>query len=219
MQEDQRPREKALKQGLNSLSDLELVALLLQSGNKNRSVFDIAEDVLVQSEGLSRLFDLHVNSLMKIKGIREVKALQLLASVELCRRVMRAHVYQIEIKNVQDVIQWFSVEFGYLTQEHFAAVYLDTKGRIITHKVLAVGGLNEAYIQPMSLFKEAFLQNANSIICVHNHPSGDPTPSNADYRLTKQLLSVAHMTGIRLLDHVIVGKDNYFSFNEDGELD
>lgn len=215
---DQRPREKALRQGLNSLSDLELIALILQSGSKDRSVFDIAQDVLIETEGLSQLFNMHVNSLMKIKGIREVKALQLLAGVELCKRVLKTNTYRMQIKNSQDVIQWFKVEYGYLTQENFVCVYLDTKARIISHRVLAIGTLNEACVHPRDVFKEAYLQNAAGVICVHNHPSGDPSPSLEDINMTKQLVSIAKMNGIQFIDHVIVAKSRYYSFCEVGML-
>ena len=215
---EQRPREKALRHGLASLSDLELVALILQSGQKERSVFDLAHDVLLLTDGLSHLFDLHVNSLMKIKGIKEVKALQLLAGVELCKRVLQTNAYRMQIKNSRDVIQWFKVEFGYLKQEYFVGIYLDTKGRIISHKILAIGTLNEACIHPREVFKEAFLLNAASVICVHNHPSGDPSPSIEDKDITFQLKAVAQMNGINFLDHVIVAKNKYYSFCESQAL-
>lgn len=127
MEVEQRPREKALRYGLESLSDLELVALILQSGNKNRSVFEIASDVLKESEGLSKLMSMHANTLMQIQGIREVKALQLLASVELSKRVIRSKVYHTSIMRPEDVIEWFEFEYGSLPQECFIALYLDTK--------------------------------------------------------------------------------------------
>ena len=196
---DQRPREKALRQGLNSLSDLELIALILQSGSKDRSVFDIAQDVLIETEGLSQLFNMHVNSLMKIKGIREVKALQLLAGVELCKRVLKTNAYRMQIKKfLRMLFSGLKVEYGYLTQENFVCVYLDTKARIISHRVLAIGTLNEACVHPRDVFKEAYLQNAAGVICVHNHPSGDPSPSLEDINMTKQLVSIAKMNGIQL---------------------
>lgn len=129
MEVEQRPREKALRYGLESLSDLELVALILQSGNKNRSVFEIASDVLKESEGLSKLMQMHVNTLMQIQGIREVKALQLLASVELSKRVIKSKIYHASILKPEDVIEWFEFEYGVLQQECFIALYLDTKSK------------------------------------------------------------------------------------------
>ena len=219
MEVEQRPREKALRNGLESLSDLELVALILQSGNKNRSVFEIASDVLKESEGLSKLMQMHVNTLMQIQGIREVKALQLLASVELSKRVIKSKVYHASIMRPEDVIEWFEFEYGSLPQECFIALYLDTKSKLISHRVLFKGTLNESVVHPREVFKEAFLQNANSVLIAHNHPSGDCTPSKADFEVTYKMVHVAMTMGVNLIDHIIVGQNQYYSFKEHKYLD
>lgn len=219
MEVEQRPREKALRYGLESLSDLELVALILQSGNKNRSVFEIASDVLKESEGLSKLMSMRVNTLMQIQGIREVKALQLLASVELSKRVIRSKVYHASIMRPEDVIEWFEFEYGSLPQECFIALYLDTKSKLISHRVLFKGTLNESVVHPREVFKEAFLQNANSVLIAHNHPSGDCTPSKADFEVTYKMVHVAMTMGVNLIDHIIVGQNQYYSFKEHKYLD
>ena len=219
MEVEKRPREKALRYGLESLSDLELVALILQSGNKNRSVFEIASDVLKQSEGLSKLMQMHVNTLMQIQGIREVKALQLLASVELSKRVIKSKVYHAPILKPEDVIEWFEFEYGVLQQECFIALYLDTKSKLIAHRVLFKGTLNESTVHPREVFKEAFLQNANSVLIAHNHPSGDCTPSQADFEVTYKMVHVAITMGVHLVDHIIVGQNQYYSFKEHKYLD
>jgi DNA repair protein RadC len=217
MEVEQRPREKALRYGLESLSDLELVALILQSGNKNRSVFEIASDVLKESEGLSKLMSMHVNTLMQIQGIREVKALQLLASVELSKRVIRSKVYHASIMRPEDVIEWFEFEYGSMPQECFIALYL--KSKLISHRVLFKGTLNESVVHPREVFKEAFLQNANSVLLAHNHPSGDCTPSKADFEVTYKMVHVAMTMGVNLIDHIIVGQNQYYSFKEHKYLD
>lgn len=219
MEVEQRPREKALRYGLESLSDLELVALILQSGNKNRSVFEIASDVLKESEGLSKLMQMHVNTLMQIQGIREVKALQLLASIELSKRVIKSKVYHASILKPEDVIEWFEFEYGVLQQECFIALYLDTKSKLIAHRVLFKGTLNESTVHPREVFKEAFLQNANSVLIAHNHPSGDCTPSQADFEVTYKMVHVAITMGVHLVDHIIVGQNQYYSFKEHKYLD
>lgn len=219
MEVEQRPREKALRYGLESLSDLELVALILQSGNKNRSVFEIASDVLKESEGLSKLMKMHVNTLMQIQGIREVKALQLLASVELSKRVIKSKVYHAPILKPEDVIEWFKFEYGTMSQECFIALYLDTKSKLISHRVLFKGTLNESVVHPREVFKEAFLQNANSVLIAHNHPSGDCTPSKADFEVTYKMVHVAMTMGVCLVDHIIVCKNQYYSFKEHKYLD
>lgn len=219
MKEDQRPREKALRFGFDSLSDEELLAIILQSGNKHTLVFDMARDVLERSEGLAKLFDLSVNELMQIPGIKEAKALNLMASVELCKRVLRKSVYQSKLQNPADVFNWFQVEIGFDKQEQFVVIFVDSKSRIISHKVLFKGTLTESSAHPRDIYKEAFLCNAHSIFCVHNHPSGDPTPSPADICFTQQLNEVGMMTGIELSDHIIVGRNKWFSFKQQKYLD
>jgi DNA repair protein RadC len=219
MNEAERPREKALRFGLKSLTDEELLALMLQSGNKKRSVFAIAKEVLEVSNHLSNLFDLSPNRLMQIQGIREVKALQLLASIELCSRAAKARAYSHVIAVPNDIVQWFKLEYAYEKQEHFVAVYLDTKGKIISHHLLFKGTLNESCVHPRDIFKEAFLENACSVLCIHNHPSGDPQPSEADICCTKQIKEVAQVMGIHFLDHIIVGKEGWYSFRQSQYLD
>ncbi len=212
MEANQKPREKAIQYGVEHLSDLELIALLLQSGNRNRSVFDLAQDVLNVSQGLSNLCSMSIQQLMKISGIKQVKALQLVASIELSKRVLRNHVYKTQILSAQDVVDWFYLEYGTKPQEYFVVVYLNTKSMIITHKVLSIGTLNESCIHPRDIFKEAYLQSAYSILCVHNHPSGDCTPSQSDKRCTEQIQEIAEIMGIRFMDHVIVGTKEWYSF-------
>ncbi len=216
---EQRPREKAIRYGLSSLSDVELVALLLQSGNKKRDVFLIAEDLVIKSDYFAKLFELTLNDLIQIQGVREVKALQVLGSIELCKRAMKAEAYSTEISSPSDIINWFEITYGYEKQENFVAVFLDTKGKIITHRIIFKGTLNESCVHPRDIFKEAFLQNACSVIVVHNHPSGDPTPSQADISCTRQLVEISTMMGIHFMDHVIVGRNKWFSFREHKYLD
>lgn len=219
MKVEQRPREKALRFGLKSLTDRELLAILLQSGNKNHTVFEIADDILKITDGLAKLFDLHPNALMDIPGIREGKALQLMASIELCRRALQAKAYETVIRVPEDLVRWFQLEYGYAKQEHFIAVYLNTKGKIISHHVLFIGTLNESCVHPRDIFKEAFLENACSVIVLHNHPSGDPAPSQEDIRFTLKLKEIAAMMSVQFLDHLIISKNDWFSFRQSAYLD
>ena len=218
MKEELRPREKALRNGIHSLSDLDLLALLISSGTKNHTVFEIAQDMLTKSDGLNRLFDMHINEFMQIKGIREAKALQIVGSIELCKRALQTKAYQTTITCPDDVTRWFELEYGTLQQEHFVVVYLNTKGKIITHRVLFIGSLNESIVHPRDIFREAFLQNAHSVLFVHNHPSNDVTPSMEDRVCTEQLVAISKVMGIQVLDHIIVGKNCWYSFKQEGEL-
>lgn len=156
---------------------------------------------------------------MKIKGIKQVKALQLLTGIELCKRALRKKNYTASIMHPEDLVQWFQMEIGPRKQEHFVAVYLDTRGRILTHKVLYIGTLNESCVHPRDIFHEAFLYKANSLIMVHNHPSGDPTPSRQDIDFTKRIQEISLLFGIALLDHVIVGRNDSYSFKQHQYLD
>ena len=213
-----RPREKALTYGLESLSDMEIICLLLQSGNKERSVFDLAKEVLTISDDLSKLFDLTINDLVQIKGIKEVKALQLMTSIELCKRVMRKKNYSASIFDPVDLVNWFQTEIGYKAQEHFVCVYLNVKGKIIGHKILFIGTLSESCVHPREIFHDAIQARAFSIIMVHNHPSGDPTPSKEDVRITRRIQGAGSMIGIELLDHTIIGNNCFISLREKGFL-
>ncbi len=219
MENKQRPREKALCQGIHTLSDAELAALIISSGVKQRPVEQIAHDLVKKSQGFSRLPDMSISELMEIEGIREAKALQIVAALELSKRAMRARSYAFSIHNPNDVTIWFEMEFGILQQEHFVCIYLNTKGKIITHKVLFKGSLNESLVHPREIFKEAFLQNAHSILLVHNHPSNDVTPSSADLTTTKRLVKIANTMGIQITDHIIVGRNQHYSFKEHHMLD
>lgn len=218
MNEEKRPREKALRFGLESLTDLELIALILQSGNKKRDVFEIAKDVLKQSEDLNKMFELSAISLMNIQGISKVKSLQLLAGIELSKRSLKAQAYQTTIQKPTDVLHWFQLEYGTLKQENFVAIYLDTKGHIILHCTLFIGTLNESSVHPREIFKKAFEVNAYSVLVLHNHPSGDPSPSTCDIEFTERLNEISNTMGIYLMDHIIVGKNRYFSFRQEEYL-
>ena len=219
MSADLRPREKAIHYGLSSLSDLEILCLLLQSGNRERSVFDLAAEVLDLSENLNRLFDLRLEELMEIKGIKQVKALQILTGIELCRRALQRKNYQAPIVQPEDLVKWFQLEIGPCFQEHFVSVYLNAKGKIIHHKLLFIGTLTESCAHPREIYHDAYLCHAHALIMIHNHPSGDPTPSPQDIEFTRCVDEVGKMTGIPLLDHIIVGKSSWFSFKQHQYLD
>ncbi len=219
LEPEKRPREKALRFGLASLDDVELIALLIQSGNKKRDAYHIAKDILKKTEDLSLLFDLHPAQFMEIQGMGHAKTLQLLASVELCKRAMQASVYRKQISGPKDLVDWFMVTYGFDTQENFVAVYLNTKGMIISHRVLFKGTLTQSCVHPRDIFREAYLENACSVMVVHNHPSGDPTPSQSDIQCTQQIQEVSKMMGVVLLDHIIVGRKEWYSFKQHELLD
>lgn len=216
---NERPREKAMRFGLESLSDAELLCLLLGSGGGGHDLCQIAENLLEKSSQLARLGELSYPELLEIEGIGPAKALLLQAAFELNRRALRKQSCARRIESTADAAAWMQAEYGSKSQEHFAAVYLNTKGEVIRQKVLFVGTLNRSLVHPRDIFREAFLVNAASVLFVHNHPSNDPTPSRADFQTTLELQQAANVCQIELFDHLIVGKNTSYSFRDYGLLD
>ncbi len=213
----ERPRERLLKEGSNALSNQELIAILLGTGTKQESVLQLSQRVLHHFNGLKLLKESTVEELKKIKGIGDTKAVQLLAAIELGSRV---HKLQIEgriiIRSPEDVSNYVMEDMRFLTQEHFVALYLNTKNHVIHKKTIFIGSLNASIVHPREVFKEAFRYSAASIICLHNHPSGDPAPSREDIEVTKRLAESGKVVGIELLDHIIIGDQKFISLKEKG---
>jgi len=209
------PRERLVKYGVSSLSSVELIAIILKTGTKDKNVLELSKNVLQKLEHFHDLQDLTINELVKIHGIGEVKAMELMASIELGFRLSKDRVLEKEkITGANSVYELFRPLFQNKTQEIFYAVYLDQKKKVIAKRALFVGTLNMSIVHPREVFKYAYLNSAASIICVHNHPSGDVTPSIQDIELTKKLKEIGDLQQIYLLDHVIIGNNNYYSFYE-----
>ncbi len=213
---NERPRERLINQGVEYLSNEELLAIILKTGTKNYSVKVLASNILKQIEDINNLKEINLESLIKIKGIGKTKACELLASIELGKRINNKinNINQIKIYSSQSIFDYYKNKIGNKQQEYFYCVYLDTKNHIIKDKLLFVGTINESLVHPREIFKEAYLLSASSIICIHNHPTGDINPSNNDIIITRQLKEAGILLGIKVLDHIIIGKDNYFSFND-----
>ncbi len=214
----ERPREKALRQGLKALSNRELLAVLLQSGTKGKSALELADEVLGRCGTLARLMGMEPNDLMDICGIKEVRAMQLFAGIELSKRIVEEQVQQQEVRSPLDLVKWLQFCCGYALQEQFIVVYLDTHNRILHHQLLFLGTLDAAVVHPREIYKEALRRSAAHIICAHNHPSGEVSPSKADQEITKRIARSGEIVGISLLDHLIIGREQWFSFRQSGLL-
>lgn len=167
---------------------------------------------------INDLKDINLESLLKIKGIGKVKACELLASIELGKRINIEfdNINKIKIVNAESVFNYYKNILKDKKQEYFYCIYLDTKNNIIKDKMLFKGTINESLVHPREVFKEAYLLSASSIICIHNHPSGNTNPSKNDEMLTKQLKKCGELLGIKVLDHIIISNNSYFSFLEKG---
>lgn len=215
-----RPRERLLEKGSSSLSDAELLVIILGSGNKNKDVKEITESLLSTIKNISELKNLNYQELIKIEGIGKAKACILLSLIELAKRMNQSiNTINNKIFNRPDIIfEYFKNKLSDENQENFYCVYLDSKKKIINSKLLFKGTVDRSLVHPREIFREAYLLSASSIICIHNHPSGNINPSKEDIFLTKMLKEIGNLMGIEISDHIIIGKEEYYSFFENGEL-
>ncbi|MEB6245176.1 RadC family protein [Staphylococcus xylosus] len=214
---NQKPRERLINNGSAHLSDVELLAILINTGRKGFSSLDIANELLKSVESLKQLKALSINDLNKVKGIGLYKALILKAAFELGERMHSGSLEEkIQITSPQDVANFMMGKMEHLTQEKFIVLFLNSKNVIIKQKTIFIGTLNSSVIHPREIFSEAIKCASNAIVVLHNHPSGDTTPSKEDIRATNRLRECGEILGIDLLDHIIIGDHTYMSMLEDG---
>lgn len=210
----ERPRERMKMVGSNSLSDSELLSILLKVGTKNQNVGELAIELL-KSYRLIDLKDVSLNDFVKIRGIGEVKALELLAAIELGKRIFLRDSKKLEkLDSAEKIWESSKYIFNGLKQEYFYCYYFDNKQNLIEKKLIFMGTINSATTHTREIFKEAYLVSASTIVCLHNHPSNDVQPSKADILFTDRLMQTGEIQGIPVVDHIIVGEDHYYSFYE-----
>lgn len=216
---DDQPRERLLIEGVSSLSNTELLAVLLRTGTKEESVLALAGRILHHFDGLRMLKDATVEELTNINGIGIAKAAQLIAAFELGRRMVRIEYKErYSIRSPEDCANYMMEEMRFLQQEHFVCLYLNTKNQVMHRQTVFIGSLNASIVHPREVFREAFRRSAASIICLHNHPSGDPAPSREDIEVTKRLAECGKIMGVDLLDHIIIGEHRFVSLKEKGYI-
>lgn len=217
---EEKPRERLVLYGANNLSNEELLMILLKSGTKKYSVKDLAFHILKLSGGIKNLKDMTYHSLMKIDGIGQVKAIEIEAMIELAKRIYMDRDIKdiVTCTNPETIIYYFNSLFKGRMQEEFYVIYLDNKKKYLDKKKLFVGSINASIVHPREVFKQAYLVSASFIICIHNHPSGDPNPSREDIEFTDKLKNIGIMHGIYLIDHIIIGDNIYYSFYENNNI-
>lgn len=211
--EDERPQEKALKNGVSALSDAELIALILRTGRHNASSLALAEEVLsICDEGLFSMGTFETEDLLKIEGIGPGKASTLMAAVELGKRIAASRKTEKYVADDPDMIaDMFMEDLRYEKKEYFKSVILNTKSEIVAVDNVSVGELSSTIVHPREVFSRAIRKSAYGVVFVHNHPSGDPTPSSEDIATTERLVEGGRILGIKVLDHVIIGDGRYES--------
>jgi DNA repair protein RadC len=218
--EDDRPREKLLMKGKNSLSDAELLAILLGSGTRNESAVDLAKNILREfRENLVELSRLGINDLMRFKGIGLAKAITIIAALELGRRRNEAEILIREkIVSSKDAFTVLRSSIGDLPYEEFWIILLNKANKVIRKCSISEGGVSGTVVDPKKIFKIALDNHASSIILGHNHPSGNIQPSEADQKITKKIKEAGMMLDVAVLDHLIIGDDRFYSFADEGSL-
>lgn len=210
---EERPRERLQKYGAESLSTVELLAIIIRTGTKKESALSLAERVISTFKGLRGLFNASLEQISQIEGIGPAKATEIKAAIELGKRMLSlaGGEESVQITCPQDVVNLFP-ELPFQTQEYFKALFLDVKGKLIKEKTLFVGTLDASISHPREVFKEAVACSAASVIVLHNHPSGDCTPSKDDIEMTRKLKQAGDILSIPLQDHIIIGRGRFYSF-------
>lgn len=215
----ERPYEKCISMGPKALSDAELLAVILKSGTNNMTAVELSRQILTlpnKEYGLLALHKHNLSSLMSIKGVGKAKAVTLLCLLEIAIRISKTEKsINISLDSPQKVADYFMEELRHLEKERVLIVLLDSKNRLINTLVSTIGTINSSLFSPREILTDALKNNAVGIIIVHNHPSGDPSPSKEDMIATRKLKDAAQIIGINMLDHVIVGDRSFYSFKED----
>lgn len=216
--ESERPKEKLLTYGAETLNNSELLAIILRTGTRSENVIDLSKRLLKELDGLDGILDANISDITNIKGIKSGKASQILALAELFKRfkTIRSGRKNVKISSPVDLIDSLDGEMSCLDQEILKVILLNTKNCIIGVKDVFIGTLNNSIVHPREIFKTAINKSSASIIICHNHPSGDPTPSKEDINITLRIKECGSIIGIQLLDHIIIGNNKYISFKEEG---
>ena len=213
-----RPREKLQRLGVTALGDNELVAIVLGSGSRSHGALELANRLLERAGGLHGLLRLAPDQLC-VSGVGPARASQVVAAVELGRRTLvRSALERPQYRTPQQLASYLLPQYGAAAVEQFGIVMLDTKHRVIRVKLVSIGGLDSTVVHPREVFREATAASAAAIVLFHNHPSGDPTPSSDDLRLTGRMIRAGDIMGIDVIDHLILSEQRYYSLVEAGSL-
>ncbi len=223
MPEDERPREKLIELGPQSLTKAELIAIIISTGTREKTAIDLGREILYRfGDNLSEFLDMRIEELCRdpaLKGIGVAKACKIKAALELGRRLENKKPKETSITTPSAAAACLMEALGYKKSEHFAVLVLDTKKKLINLEVISVGILDATVIHPREIFYPAIRQYGASVIVGHNHPSGDPTPSREDIAVTRKLADAGKLLGIPVLDHIIVSDRTYISLKQNGDMD
>ena len=217
--DEERPRERLVKYGVDSLTDAELLGIILVKGYQGKTSVEAAKDLLSETKSLRKLDSLSYPEMSAFKGIGLAKFTQIKAALEIGKRLLKeTNSPKKKIHNALDLVSYYGPCMRDLKKEKFKVVMLDVKNKIIKDKDISVGSLTESIVHPREVLKEIIKESAASVIFLHNHPSGESNPSKNDIDITERLMSACELVGVKVLDHLILGEDDYFSFAQEGLL-
>ena len=210
---EEKPRERLIKYGANNVSNEDLISILLSTGFRNNNVKELSSQILSKIKNIKSLSEISLNELIKIKGIGKAKVLTIIAAIELGKRVSEYTLEdKIVLNNTSKVYMYFKNMIKNEKQENFLVVLIDNKNRLISYKIMYKGTSDSSLVSIKEFFNYAIRESASAIIVLHNHPSGIPSPSKEDIKLTNNLINSGKIIGIPLIDHLIIGNNNYYSF-------
>ncbi|WP_067617538.1 RadC family protein [Alicyclobacillus acidiphilus] len=217
---EEAPRERLLRLGPGALRADELLACIMQSGNGKQTVHEIARAVVQGVGTIYSLADIEVAELLSIPGIGQAKAIQIAAAVELGRRIaQKPPAHKTQIRTANDAAEYVMDRMRYLKKEHFVTLLLDTKHHVLAEDTSSIGSLDASIVHPREIFRRAIRCSASGILCIHNHPSGDPSPSPEDIAVTKRLMDAGKVLGIDVLDHIVIGDGRFVSLRAGGYME
>lgn len=214
--EDERPRERLIAHGSASLSDAQLLAIIIRSGKAGKTALDLGRELLERFGDLAGIGQAGIEEIREVPGIGEAKAAEIKAAIEIGRRYQKPSLRGASLCSSQDVVEYYRPRMKDLKKEVFKCALLDTKNKIIRDEEVSVGSLSASIVHPRDTFKAAIRESAAAVIFIHNHPSGDTRPSQEDILLTKRLVQAGEVLGIQVLDHIIIGDGVHFSFRDNG---
>jgi DNA repair protein RadC len=216
--EGERPRERLITHGPAALSDAQLLAIIIRNGRAGRTAVDVGRELLERFESLAGIEQAGIREICNVSGIGPAKAAEIKAAIELGRRYQKPSLTGASFCSSQDVAVYYQPRMKDLKKEMFRCILLDTKNKIIREEVVSIGSLSASIVHPRDSFKTAIRESAAAVIFVHNHPSGDIKPSREDILLTRRLVQAGEVLGIQVLDHIIIGDGDHFSFRDNGMM-
>jgi DNA repair protein RadC len=216
--EDDRPREKMMLKGAPSLSDSEILAIVINNGTRGKSAIDLAKELLhLVDNDISRLVNLDYSTIQTIKGIGPAKAVSIAAALELAKRFKIRSFGEMKVyRSPEEIAQYFIPEFLGVRTETFFALLLNSSNQLIKRINISKGSLNSSVVHPREVFRSAIVESAASMIILHNHPSGNPNPSNEDKEITRNLVEAGNLMKIKVIDHLIIAGNTFYSFAKNG---